>query len=226
MQGPDIEDVYKLSPLQQGMLFHHLYRTGEDVYVVQFRLTLAGPLSLPALEEAWDRVLAQHPALRTSFHWEKLQTPSQVVHRRAAMPVEAHDWRGRETEVDGFLAADRTRGFDLTQAPLMRLSVLRTGPEEHLLAWTHHHLLLDGWSVALVVAQVFTLYEALVRGESRDLERSRPFRDYIAWLRRQDLAEAKRFWRGELAGFTAPTPLGAREPLPGGSGFGDLTVRQ
>ena len=225
MQKSEIEDVYQLSPLQQGMLFHNLYQSGDDVYVVQFCLTLSGTLSQPSLEQAWERVLAQHPILRSSFHWEKLQAPSQVVHRRVKLPIEVHDWRGREEDLAGFLEADRARGFDLTKAPLMRLSVLRTGPEEHLLAWTHHHLLLDGWSVALVVGQVLSLYEALVRGESRELERARPFREYIAWLRRQDLGEAERFWRRELAGFTAPTPLGAREPLPGRTGFGDLAVR-
>jgi amino acid adenylation domain-containing protein len=225
MQKTDIEDVYQLSPLQQGMLFHHVEHPEADVYVVQFCLTLSGPLSPQALEQAWDRVLAQHPVLRSSFHWEKLQAPSQVVHRRVKLPIEIQDWRGRPADLSRFLAEDRARGFDLTKAPLMRLSVLRTGPEEHLLVWTHHHLLLDGWSVAVVVGQVLTLYEALVRGESRELERSRPFREYIAWLRRQDLGEAERFWRQELAGFTEPTPLGSREPLAGRSGFGDRTVR-
>jgi amino acid adenylation domain-containing protein len=225
MQRADIEDVYKLSPLQQGMLFHSLYQTGPDVYVVQFRFTLAGPLSPRALEEAWNRVLALHTALRTSFHWEKLQAPSQVVHRRVKLPVEVHDLRGRREDLDRFLADDRARRFDLTRPPLMRLAVLRTGPEEHVLVWTHHHLLLDGWSVGLVVGQVLALYEAAVRGESREPERSRPFRDYIAWLRSQDLAEAERFWRRELAGFTAPTPLGSPLPLPGRTGYGDRSVR-
>jgi amino acid adenylation domain-containing protein len=226
MQKADIEDVYQLSPLQQGMLFHNLYHPEDDVYVVQFCLTLSGPLSLQALEEAWDRVLANHPVLRSSFHWEKLSAPTQVVHRRVRLPIEIHDWRDRQPEdLAGFLAEDRKRGLDLAQAPLLRLSVLRTGPEEHLLVWTHHHLLLDGWSVAIVVGQVLTLYEGLVRGESRELERSRPYRDYIAWLRRQDLGATERFWRQELAGFTVPTPLGRRDPLPGRSGYGDRTVR-
>jgi len=182
-------------------------------------------LSPPALEEAWNRVLAQHPALRTSFHWEKIQAPSQVVHRKVSLPVEVHDLRGREEDLERFLADDRARGFDLTKAPLMRLAVLRTGAEEHVLVWTHHHLLLDGWSVGLVVGQVLALYEAAVRSDSADLKRARPFRDYIAWLRRQDLAVAERFWRGELAGFNVPTPLGAPAPLPGRTGYGDRSMR-
>ncbi len=225
MASPDLEDVYKLSPLQQGMLFHNLYHPEEDVYVVQFRFTLAGPLSPPALEDAWNRVLAQHPALRTSFHWEKIQAPSQVVHRKVTLPVEVHDLRGKAEDLERFLADDRARGFDLTKAPLMRLAVLRTGAEEHVLVWTHHHLLLDGWSVGLVVGQVLALYEAAVRGESGDLKRARPFRDYIAWLRRQDLAAAECFWRGELAGFVSPTPLGSSVPLAGRTGYGDRSVR-
>jgi amino acid adenylation domain-containing protein len=235
MQRADIEDVFTLSPLQQGMLFHSLYRpdhqadhSDQDVYVVQFCFTLAGPLSPKALEEAWNRVLTQHAALRTSFHWEKLQAPAQVVHRRVKLPVEVRDLRGRpdrDADLEHFLAEDRARGFDLTRAPLMRLSVLRTGPEEHVLVWTHHHLLLDGWSVGLVIGQALALYEAFVRGESRAPERSFPYHDYISWLRRQDLAEAERFWRRELAGFTAPTPLGAPQPLPGRTGHGDRSVR-
>jgi hypothetical protein len=232
MQRADIEDVYTLSPLQQGMLFHNLYRPDhlpdQDVYVVQFCFTLAGPLSPRALEEAWDQVLAQYPALRTSFHWKKLQAPSQVVHRRVKLPVEIRDLRGRPDQAAGlerFLADDRARGFDLSRPPLMRLAVLRTGPEENVLVWTHHHLLLDGWSVGLVIGQVLALYEASVQGESRAPERSRPYHDYISWLRRQDLAEAERFWRRELAGFTAPTPAGALHPLPGRTGYGDRSVR-
>ncbi|HBL29953.1 MAG TPA: hypothetical protein DD490_24200, partial [Acidobacteria bacterium] len=221
----DLEEVYQLTPLQQGMLFHHLRTPEADVYVVQFCLTLTGPLHPQALAAAWDRVLALHPVLRTSFHWEKLQTPTQVVHRQVRMPIETRDVRGQALDLAAFLAADRRRGFDVTQAPLLRLSVLRTGAEEHLLIWTHHHLLLDGWSVALVVGQVLSLYEALARGESREIERSRPFREYVAWLRRQDLAATERFWRQELAGFTAPTPLGARAAFPEQTGTGDRTVR-
>jgi amino acid adenylation domain-containing protein len=235
MQRADIEDVYTLSPLQQGMLFHNLYRPNhqpdqpdQDVYVVQLCFTLAGPLSPRALEEAWDQVLTQHAALRTSFHWKKLQAPSQVVHRRVRLPVEVRDLRGRPDQDAGlerFLADDRARGFDLSRPPLMRLAVLRTGPEEHVLVWTHHHLLVDGWSVGLVIGQALSLYEAFVRGERRAPERSRPYHDYISWLRRQDLAEAERFWRRELAGFTAPTPAGALHPLPGRTGYGDRSVR-
>src|SRR6185369_12866363 len=106
------------------------------------------------------------------------------------------------------LAADQQRGFQLTKAPLMRLTLVRLSQQRHQLIWNHHHLLLDGWCLPLLLKDVFALYEGLRQGVAVQLPPSRPYKDYIAWLQEQDLGQAESNWREKLKGFTAPTELG------------------
>jgi amino acid adenylation domain-containing protein len=214
MSSADLEDLYPLSPMQEGLLFHTLLDSGAQVYFRQMACELQGDLDEPCFRRAWQEVVDRNPALRTSFLSEGVDEPIQAVFRRAELPVVAHDWREfpdgeRESRLAAFLAADERRGFDLGEPPLMRLSLLRTGERRRQLVWSYHHLLLDGWSVALLLRDVFAFYNALRSGVPLRLQRRRPYRDYIAWLQTRDSAAAETFWRRTLAGFTAPTPLGA-----------------
>ena len=212
-----IDDIYPLAPMQQGMLFHSLYAPESGIYVEQLSCELRGALDTQAFEQAWRHVAAQHPILRTSFAWEGLDAPLQLVWRDPPLPVERHDWRGlaaaeQAARLERYLAADRRRGFALGAAPPMRLALLRTADERHVCVWTHHHLLLDGWSVPRVLAAVFAGYESFARGQAAAPANARPYRDYIAWLERQDRAGAEAFWRQALRGFGAPTPLPPGRP--------------
>src|SRR2546426_7754364 len=124
-----IEDIYPLSPMQQGLLFHSLYSPGTGVYVEQMSCTLHGELNVSAFERAWKRMIDRHAVLRTAFVWEDLDQPVQVVHRDVALPLEHHDWRAlsaadQETRLQDLLQEDRTRGFELSSAPLMRLLLI------------------------------------------------------------------------------------------------------
>ncbi len=217
MNKRNIEAVYPLSPMQQGMLFHSLYAPESGVYFEQLSATLRGDLDLVAFERAWQRVIDRHPILRTAFAWKSLDRSLQVVHRRVSLQLEERDWRGaspaeQEARLEGFLQADRARGFDLSRAPLMRLALLRTADDVHAFVWSHHHILLDGWSLPLLLREVFGFYEAFRQGKDLDLETPRPYRDYIRWLDQQDVTEAEAFWRRTLAGFAAPTPLTVDRP--------------
>lgn len=212
-----IEDIYPLSPVQQGMLFHSLYAPTSGVYCEQLVVTLRGPVNVTAFQQAWQQVIEQVPMLRTAFMWEDLEAPLQVVCRQVTLPCEVHDWRewdaaAQEERIQAWLQCDRERGFDLAAAPLMRLTLIRLAAERYHFIWSHHHLLLDGWSVALVLKDVFTCYEALKRGQWTYPEQHRPFRDYIAWLERQHLAEAESYWREAFGDVTAPTPLRVDQP--------------
>ncbi len=207
-----LEDVYELSPMQQGMLFHTLYDPASDVYFEQCVVTIRGGLDYARFAQAWQRVAARHAILRTSFHWDDLEKPVQVVHREAEVPVESHDWRGvppdvQQSRLDGFLQADRERGFDLSEAPLIRVALLQTGEHACKFVLSFQHLLLDRWSRFLLLKEVFALYKADCDGEEAHLQGSRPYGDYIAWLQQQDRSEAEEFWRRALQGFTTPTPL-------------------
>jgi Non-ribosomal peptide synthetase modules and related proteins len=208
----NVEDIYPLSPLQQGLLFHTLYAPDSEVYREQRSCSLKGNLNGSAFKQAWGQVVQRHVLLRTSFYWEELSEPLQVVHRQVELPWEQGDWRDlspseQQVRLEAFLQADRERGFELGQAPLMRCALMRVAEDTYQFVWSFHHLLLDGWSLPLVLKEVLGCYEAYCRGRELRLESPRPYRDYIAWLQRQDLSQAEGFWRKALQGMTAPTPL-------------------
>jgi amino acid adenylation domain-containing protein/FkbM family methyltransferase len=227
MKSPNVESVYYLSPMQEGMLFHSLYAPQSGVYVEQLSCVLDGVLDLAAFERAWRRVVERHPVLRTGYAWEGLEKPVQVVQRQVEIPLTTEDWRGlgeaeRLDRLERFLEEDVRQGFSMGKPPLLRLTLFRLDEARYQLTWTHHHSLLDGWSMPRVLQELFSLYEAFRRGEALELSAVRPFQDYISWLRRQDMAAAERFWRGRLEGFNAATPLGL-ERLRGSGPTADQT---
>ncbi|MBV9790245.1 MAG: non-ribosomal peptide synthetase, partial [Chloroflexi bacterium] len=212
----NVEDVYPLSPMQQGMLFHTLYDSG--LYVEQTIATLHGNLDIEAFQRAWQQTVDRHPILRTAFLWEGLASPLQVVRRQARLPWTIDDWRGidpaeQQSRLQQFVQEDLARGFDLGKAPLMRLALFQSGDDAYHFVWSQHHILLDGWSLPLVLGEVFRSYEALAQGRELPLPRPRPYREYIAWLQKQDMQQAEAFWRRNLAGFTAATPFGVDQAL-------------
>jgi amino acid adenylation domain-containing protein len=212
MSKRNVEAVYPLSPMQQGMLFHSLYAPESGVYFEQLTCTLRGDLDVSAFQRAWQRVVERHPVLRTSFAWKSLDKTLQIVHRQVELPFERQDWRRfspdeQEARLEAFLQAERRRGFNLSQPPLIRLALVQTAGDACRFVWSHHHALLDGWSIPLLLKEVLAFYEALRQGQDIQLPPSRPYRDYIAWLQQQDMAEAETFWRRALQGFIAPTRL-------------------
>ncbi|HXO18741.1 MAG TPA: amino acid adenylation domain-containing protein, partial [Thermoanaerobaculia bacterium] len=220
-----VEDLYPLSPTQQGMLFHTLLRPGGGEYVVQLSCILRGDLDPVAFRRAWAKVIERHSCLRSVFLWERREEPLQLVYRRVSLPWREEDWSelseaARRAALADLLREDRVRGFDVTSPPLLRMAILGWGEGTHAFVWSGHHLLLDGWSFSRVLAEVFMLYRAYRRGEEAVLPASPPFSAYIAWHRRQDLGAAEAFWRRTLAGLSAPTPLGVDRRAPDDKGTG------
>ncbi|CAG0933459.1 partial surfactin family lipopeptide synthetase A, partial [Thermoflexales bacterium] len=208
-----IEDLYPLSPMQQGMLFHSLSEPASGVYFEQLTCTFSSGLNLAAFEWAWQRVVERHTILRSAFRWERDGEPFQIVYRRLPLSVQRLDWRSippdeQSGRMEAYWQAERQRGFDLASPPLMRLSLIRLGDDIYHFVWGFHHLLLDGWSWPLLMQEVFAFYEAFSQGRGISLPPPKPFGDYLAWLQRQDLAQSEAFWRHILQGFSAPTPLG------------------
>ncbi|HXO20622.1 MAG TPA: condensation domain-containing protein, partial [Thermoanaerobaculia bacterium] len=208
-----IEAIYPASAQQQGMLFETMAAPASGVHVEQLTGRLEGDLDLPAFERAWQSLLRRHAVLRTAFAWQDQPRPLQIVVRDAALPLAHEDWRDVPAEeIEGrlhaLLEADRGQGFRMSKAPLMRLRLLQTGERSRLLVWTHHHILMDGWCRPVLLRELSALYEACCRGVEPELPPTLPYREYIAWLGRQDTAEAETFWRQELRGFRRPTPLG------------------
>ena len=225
----NVESFYPLSPMQQGMIFHSLLAPESGMYVEQVSCRLRGGLNIPAFERAWQRVIERHSILRTAFAGEELKEPVQVAHKRAALPLEQQDWRGltaaeQAARLETFLQAGRARGFKLSEPPLMRLALMRVADDACDFVWCYHHALLDGWSVPLLMREVFAFYDAFQRGQELRLAPPRPYRDYIAWLKKQDATRAEAFWRRTLAGFTAATPLTVDRTSTGDDGYAEQEV--
>ncbi|MGB8510730.1 MAG: condensation domain-containing protein, partial [Pyrinomonadaceae bacterium] len=212
-----IADIYPLSPLQQGMLFHCLYATRKEVYFEHLSFTIEGPLDAHAFKRTWAQLIERHGVLRTAFIWGRREEPLQVVFKSGKLEWHEDDWRGLETEtreahLKALLRDERAAGFDLARLPLMKFSLLRMADDTHQFVWHYHHLLLDGWSVSLLLKELFTLYDAARLGLDPGLTTPRPYGNYISWLKQQNLGEAEAHWRRVLKGFVAPTPLALAPP--------------
>jgi len=211
-RSQNLEDLYPLSPMQQGMLFHTVYEPESGTYFEQSAFTIEGVLDVAIFERAWQHVINRHSILRSSFVWEDIEKPLQVVHREVAIPVHEQDWRDRPAELHGqylqeYLAEDRRRGFDLGTAPLIRLALFRTSDKTHKFVFSRHHIVLDRWSRSIVLKEVFEFYESLCVGVEPRLVQQRPYGDYISWLAAQNLEAGESYWRASLEGFTVPTPV-------------------
>ncbi|MCV3212505.1 amino acid adenylation domain-containing protein, partial [Plectonema radiosum NIES-515] len=214
----NIESIYPLSPIQQGMLFHTVYAPESGVYFNQCIFTVRGHLNVSAFEHAWQEAVKHYPVLRTTFVWEKLNKLLQIVCKSVNLPWVNYDWRSlspieQQDHLEAFLQADRDQGFKLNQAPLMHCGLIRIADDTYRFVWSFHHILLDGWSLPLIVKQVLECYQAFCDGKKFQYQASTPYRNYITWLQKQDLAQSERFWRQKFQGFIAPTPLIVDRPL-------------
>jgi amino acid adenylation domain-containing protein/non-ribosomal peptide synthase protein (TIGR01720 family) len=208
-----VEDIYPLTPFQHGLLFHALYAPGSDVYFMQLSATIEEQqVDIDGFRRSWQRVVDRNATLRTAFVWEGVREALQVVRQRVTLPWQELDWREfsateQKERLDVFLKNDERRGFVLSEAPLMRCTLIRLGEDTYRFVWSVHHLLLDGWSMMHVIKELFDFYDAFAAGKELSPSRSRPFRDYIAWLQQQDEGKAETFWRTALTGFTSPNPI-------------------
>ncbi len=201
----EVEDLYPLSPMQQGMLFQSLYGEGSGDYINQMRIDVDG-LDVPRFRQAWQAAVDRHEILRSGFLWQTdVEQPLQVVYKQRRMPLDELDWQGRAdclTALDSLADSARAQGFVLEQAPLLSLSVIRTGASSYHLIYTNHHILMDGWSGSQLFGEVLQHYA----GEPLAAPTGR-YRDYIAWLQAQDKAVSETFWKAQLANLQAPTRL-------------------
>ncbi|MFJ3339536.1 amino acid adenylation domain-containing protein, partial [Streptomyces sp. NPDC086766] len=229
MTKPGLADVLPLSPLQEGLLFHALYdEHAADVYTVQLSFDLEGPLDARALRAATEGLLRRHPNLRAAFRHEGLSRAVQIVPHEVALPWTETDLSAetdperQRAELDRLLAADRATRFDLTRPPLMRCALYRLGADRHLLVLTKHHILMDGWSMPVLVRELFRLYAA--HGDDTALPAVTPYRQYLAWLNGQDKAAAEAAWSEALSGLDGPSLLAPADAPPPAVPPGHLTV--
>ncbi|PRW90585.1 non-ribosomal peptide synthetase [Pseudomonas fluorescens] len=232
-----IEDVYPLTPMQEGLLLHTLLEPGTGLYYMQDRYRINSALDPERFAQAWQAVIARHEALRASFCWNVGEDMLQVIHKPGSTPIEYLDWSAdpqdeHEPRLQALLKAEREAGFDLLNQAPFHLRLIRVGEARYWFMMSNHHILIDAWCRSLLMNDFFDIYTAL--GEGRDAQLATPprYRDYIAWLQRQDLNEARQWWQQNLQGFERATPIPSDRPFlrehAGGSGgmvVGDCYTR-
>nr|WP_252980619.1 non-ribosomal peptide synthetase [Delftia acidovorans] len=219
----DVEDVYPLTPTQEGMFFHAMEAPGTGLYVNQLGVDLSG-VDAERLARAWSAMVQRHAMLRTAFVWQAgIQRPLQVVLRQATAKFVQHDWRGLDDAVE---RADRLgreelrRETDWLAPPLVRIHLIRISDTGYRLLWTQHHILSDGWSDSRLWGEWLQSYA----GEQLPAQPP-AYGDFLRWLQRQDAEAAKAFWQGELAGLEGPVLLADPQQRTGTDGYAKLFTR-
>ncbi|HEX7987267.1 MAG TPA: condensation domain-containing protein, partial [Duganella sp.] len=210
LPAAQLADLYPLSPMQQGLLFHSLRDDAGATYVNQLRVDVEG-LEVTRFVAAWRGALRRHDVLRTGF-LTLPAAPLQWLAYELPLPIDLYDWRGRHdlpAALDTLAGADLARGFDLACPPLMRLTLVRTGTDSHHLIWSVHHLLLDGWSTSMLLGEVLREYD----GAPVAAPNGR-YRDYIAWLADRDQLASRAWWDAQLRQLPEPTLLARAVQAP------------
>ncbi|MBE0344058.1 hypothetical protein E4V51_29380, partial [Paenibacillus sp. 28ISP30-2] len=195
-----------LSPLQEGLLFHYLEYPASDQYFVQVNWKYRGRLEVNQYREAWDSVIAENDCLRACFIWDALDKPVQCIIQTAEWDWTFLDFGAEQPKrqqecIERWMEMDRNRRFDLSQ-PAYRITLIQTAPEEWTMLWSYHHILLDGWSLPLLLNRVHELYACRLQNRMPQRSLSRSFEAYIQWLNDKDRTEAELFWKAYLAEVT------------------------
>ncbi len=212
-----IQDIYPLSPMQQGMLFHSALNNNSGDYIIQLTCHIEGAFNLTAFERAWQGLLNRHESLRARVFTELSATPLQVIMQTASLPWAVLDWRDLPGNIQNdrwaaLVEQDRHTDFDTSVAPLMRCTTVRLSDQAWLFLWSHHHMLTDGWCLPILTREVFQLYQTMVTDNASVLPAAPQYRDYIAWLASRDLELARKYWQEQLGTFATPTRLTIEHP--------------
>ncbi|HEY4326480.1 MAG TPA: amino acid adenylation domain-containing protein [Mucilaginibacter sp.] len=210
-KSEDIISIYRLSGLQQGMLFHSLYEEGSGSYIEQLCCDLTD-VNIKAFLASWSVVIKHHTILRSAFYYDSFSVPVQCVFRDAELPLEELDFRwmdetSQTAALKNFEEEDRAKGFDFKSVPLMRLGLIRLSESRYRMVWTSHHILFDGWSFPVLMEEFLTTYELLISGKPIPQVEEDRYEDYIRYLEQKDKEAEESYWRSYLNGINHGTLL-------------------
>jgi amino acid adenylation domain-containing protein len=208
----NIQAIYPLTPLQNGMLFHAIVDEKQYAYFQQVRCKFEGTVNECLIRETWDDLIKRHEVLRSVFIWKHEKEPLHVVLRELDVPITFMDWKNDEkannsNRLEILLEKDRANKFDLSKPPLMRFLIIQININQFELIWSHHHILVDGWSTGLLFTEFQKIYESKSSQKSPKLPPPFPYKNYVNWLKKQDEKESELFWSNYLNGFSAQTVL-------------------
>jgi polyketide synthase PksJ len=201
----NIEDIFALTPTQEGMLFHYLQDPGSDFYFEQLSLEISAEIKPESFEKAWDFVVETNEMLRATFRWENVENPIQIIlktHRCSIIfyDLSAENSSRKKTALEEIKAKDRRNGFDLNQVPF-RVTLCQLGESKYEMVISNHHILYDGWSTGILLHEFFEAYHNLAKGSELVKPVKRKFKEFVQWVQRQDTRQQAEFWRGYLKGF-------------------------
>jgi len=223
---PTLENIYPATGMQQGFIFHSLLDEQNEAYASQLYLDFQGNFNPNIFQQAWAEILTRHPIFRTAFVGFERAQPLQIVSKDVNLDWSFEDWQDLNLQektqaFERYRGKDKRLGFDFSRAPLMRMSIFQMSDDSYRWLWTHHHSILDGWSVPIIFRELFTCYVKLKSNSSEVLPSVTPYSEYVSWLEAQQFQQAQAFWKQELFEVTLPTSLGvdnlpieSKEALP------------
>ncbi|MEW7293169.1 non-ribosomal peptide synthetase/type I polyketide synthase [Aquimarina sp. 2304DJ70-9] len=209
----DIQNIYPLSPMQEGMLFHYLMNPDSESYLGQMTFEIHGELDIEAVKESMDELIARHEVLRTVFLHEGYERPIQIVLKERKSNVQYRDLLSEVSadsiikEVDRCKENQSHNNFNLSKDLLMRLTVLRTDEEKYTLIWNYHHILMDGWCTATILSEFREMYSSRKKGLKVELPFVNSYYNYIEWLENRDRQISKSYWKNYLEGYHQPVSM-------------------
>jgi len=203
-----VEDVYPLSPLQEGLYFHWLKAPADAMYFEQVAYRVKSELDMGVLDQSYQLLLERHSILRTVFSSDLAEIPLQIVVKDVKGSLRHHDFTGQpDDKVQAFKTMDIKEGFDLHRTSPVRLSILKVGEDVYEFIWSHHHILMDGWCGSILIRDFFRIYYALIRGKTPALAPVHPYSGYISWLMTREKEPSLSFWRRYLGGYESVSVL-------------------
>lgn len=231
IQIPDQEAYpiqFALGYQQQAFLFHHL-QSKQDQGLLQLEFNINGDMDTGAMAAAWQKTTTLHPVMRTSFHWEDTDTAYQVIHEEATLAWSVLDFSNEPENqriklLDEFRVEDKASPLDLTKPGGGRITLIKTENRRFLLCWTCHHILIDGWSGAIIFKDALALYQSLTGTQGISPQPVPNYRQFLSWKAVQDDTYARGYWQ-EMLG-DSNVPLFSEQPLqgPSAAGFSDFTI--
>ncbi len=208
----DVKDIYTLSPLQEGILFHYLEDDRSHVYFEQVGIKVSGDFRLDLFEKTFNRLIEKYDILRTVFTYKQVERPQQVVLKKREAQINFKDishWPEQEkvTFIKNFEEKDKQRSFNLSKDIPMRISAVKLAANDYYIIWSFHHIIMDGWCLGIIMKDFFSFYQQLEKRKMEEVVPAKPYSEYIRWLERQDKDEGIRYWEKYLEGYNQPAVL-------------------
>ncbi|HLP62678.1 MAG TPA: amino acid adenylation domain-containing protein, partial [Candidatus Deferrimicrobium sp.] len=224
-----IENIFALTPLQEGMLFHYLRSPHSELYFEQLSLEISGTIDIQVFQKTWHLIIETNEMLRTVFRWERLEKPSQIILKEPPFELRFHDLSDmgndrKKTALAEMKTKDREEGFDLNRVPF-RVTLCKLDECQYEMIISNHHILYDGWSNGIILKEFFKIYQTLFKKEQvRKFPAKPSFKEYIKWLQNLDRNTQEQYWRGYLSGLETLTELPIKKRAEEKTGPGDYSI--